>query len=345
MTRLLCMALILLSWRALGQAPQLIPYQAIARDASGNALSNQNIGLRFSIHDQAISGTIVWQEAQTALSGPLGVIATSLGSVSDLSSVNWANGGKFLQVEMDVTGGTNYTDIGTQQMMSVPYALHAGSSSNISSTNGNGLFKHWIGELFGGGIICHLWKDQNGVEHGLIASLVDLGYDEDTPPFGVQWQNDNQQGPISFINEGAPIANPYDGELNTIFLIGQNNLSPTNPATLCANFQNEGFNNWYLPAPLELEIIWSNIYILNSTLQNIEGAQIIGCSQWSAQTNEEVLYSGSVKNIYWSSTLYANGNAFYYRKMAYNTGSDLIDTNSNSATLNYPFNVRAIRKF
>jgi uncharacterized protein (TIGR02145 family) len=112
------------------QPPALIPYQAIARDALGNAVLNQNIGLRFSIHDQTITGTIVWQEAQTVLSNSLGVVVTSLGSVSDLSAVSWANGDKFLQVEMDIAGGTNYNDMGTQQMMSVPYALYAGEASN-----------------------------------------------------------------------------------------------------------------------------------------------------------------------------------------------------------------------
>jgi uncharacterized protein (TIGR02145 family) len=137
--RLSILALLLLSIVSFGQTPQLIPYQAIARDATGNAVLNQNIGLRFSIHDQTISGTIVWQEAQIVLSGPLGVIVTSLGSVSDLSSVNWANGYKFLQVEMDVTGGTNYMEIGTQQMMSVPYALYAGEASNgFSSVSESG---------------------------------------------------------------------------------------------------------------------------------------------------------------------------------------------------------------
>jgi hypothetical protein len=67
---------------------------------------------------------------QTVLSSSLGVIVTNLGSVSDLSVVNWANGSKFLQMEMDVTGGTNYTDIGTQQMLSVPYALYAATAGN-----------------------------------------------------------------------------------------------------------------------------------------------------------------------------------------------------------------------
>ena len=116
------------------QPPALIPYQAIARDASGNAVLNQNIGLRFSIHNQTITGNVVWQEVQTVLSNSLGVVVTSLGSVSDLSTVNWAQGDKFLQIEMDITGGTNYSDMGTQQMMSVPYALYAGTSGQLTST-------------------------------------------------------------------------------------------------------------------------------------------------------------------------------------------------------------------
>ncbi len=112
------------------QPTQRIPYQAITRDATGNAITNQNIGLRFSIHDQTTTGTVVWQEAQTVLSNPLGIVVTSLGSVSDLSPVNWANGDKFLQVEMDIAGGTNYSDMGTQQMESVPYAIYAGKAAN-----------------------------------------------------------------------------------------------------------------------------------------------------------------------------------------------------------------------
>ena len=118
------------------QPPQLIPYQAIARDNVGNPVLNQNIGLRFSIHDQTISGALVWQESQTVVSNNLGIIVTALGGTVQLTSVDWGSGGKFLQVEMDITGGSNYLDMGTQQMMSVPYALYAetAGSSNISNS-------------------------------------------------------------------------------------------------------------------------------------------------------------------------------------------------------------------
>jgi hypothetical protein len=41
---------------------------------------------------------------------------------------------------MDVTGGTNYADMGTQQMMSVPYALYSGNGISSLSTEGDTLY-------------------------------------------------------------------------------------------------------------------------------------------------------------------------------------------------------------
>jgi len=136
MKRLFTLVLLAITIVAKSQAPQLIPYQAIARDATGNAVTNQNIGFRFSIHDQTITGSVIWQEAQTVISNSLGVVVTNLGSASDLSTVNWAQGDKFLQVEMDIAGGTNYSDAGTQQMMSVPFALHAQTATTTFADNG-----------------------------------------------------------------------------------------------------------------------------------------------------------------------------------------------------------------
>ncbi len=44
------------------QVPQAIPYQAVARDNSGNVIANQIISLRFSIHDTTGGGTVVCKE-------------------------------------------------------------------------------------------------------------------------------------------------------------------------------------------------------------------------------------------------------------------------------------------
>jgi hypothetical protein len=65
----------------------------------------------------------------------MGLLVLNLGESQSLSVVDWSNGLKFLQVEMDITGGTNYSDMGTQQMMSVPYALFAAQSENSNTSN------------------------------------------------------------------------------------------------------------------------------------------------------------------------------------------------------------------
>ena len=120
------------------QAPALIPYQAVARDASGQALNGATINSRFTIHDGTATGAAVWQEVQTVTTSSLGLFTAQLGSTVPLSVVNWANGSKFMQVEIDL--GQGFWDLGTQQMLSVPYALHAGSVSLNVSAAGDTLF-------------------------------------------------------------------------------------------------------------------------------------------------------------------------------------------------------------
>jgi len=121
------------------QAPALIPYQAVARDASGQALNGATINARFTLHDEEATGTAVWQEIQTVSTNELGLFTVQLGSLVALTGVNWADAIKFLQVEIDL--GQGFLDMGTQQMLSVPYALYstnAGSASNAESA-GNGI--------------------------------------------------------------------------------------------------------------------------------------------------------------------------------------------------------------
>jgi hypothetical protein len=114
------------------QAPQGIPYQSVIRNGSGALMINQAIHIRFSIHDSTMLGTIVYQETHTSTTTNLGMVILSIGqgtpSTGTFSAINWGVNSKFMQVELDAAGGNNYTDLGTQQMMSVPYALYAASS-------------------------------------------------------------------------------------------------------------------------------------------------------------------------------------------------------------------------
>jgi hypothetical protein len=130
LTLLVCFSLM----KSNAQAPQGIPYQSVIRNGSGALLINQAVNVRFSIHDSTMLGTIVYQETHTTTTSNLGMITLSIGqgtpSTGMFSSINWGNGAKFMQVELDAAGGNNYIDLGTQQMMSVPYALYAEKSAS-----------------------------------------------------------------------------------------------------------------------------------------------------------------------------------------------------------------------
>ena len=118
------------------QAPLQIPYQAVARDNNGNLIAGQNIALRFTLHESSAAGPTVYQEVQHTATNEFGLFIVNIGSVTNLSSVNWAVSTKFMQVEIDVANGTNYIDMGTQQLLSVPYALYAATSGNGSGPTG-----------------------------------------------------------------------------------------------------------------------------------------------------------------------------------------------------------------
>jgi hypothetical protein len=116
----------------IAQAPQGIPYQAIARNASGAAIANTAIKVRFSIRDSIATGAIKYQETHSPTTSALGLFSVNVGMGTvvsgTFSGINWGKNAKFLQVELNTTGGTTFTDLGTTQMMSVPYALYAGNT-------------------------------------------------------------------------------------------------------------------------------------------------------------------------------------------------------------------------
>jgi hypothetical protein len=117
------------------QVPPLVNYQGAARLSDGTPLANRTLGVKFEIHQGSPSGNVAASEVQTLQTNALGLFATQIGKTMNLGLVDWQSGSVFLRVSIDTTGGSNYTDLGVQQMVSTPYALHA--SSVPASYSGN----------------------------------------------------------------------------------------------------------------------------------------------------------------------------------------------------------------
>ncbi len=126
---------LILVYSLFAQAPQRFNYQGVARTASGSALSNQALGLRISILSGGVNGTVMYSETHTVTSNGNGIFNIQIGGGTlvsgSFSAINWGNNVHFIKTEMDASGGTSYNLLGTSQLLSVPYALNAGSVSNV----------------------------------------------------------------------------------------------------------------------------------------------------------------------------------------------------------------------
>ena len=137
---LLSFIFLLLVGQLSAQAPALLNYQGVARNAAGVPLPNQQLSLRVNIRNHSASGVIVFTETRTTQTNNWGLFSIQIGSAGatissgSLTNVDWLSGIKFMELEMDPTGGNNFTNLGSTQLLSVPYALSALSAGTAAPT-------------------------------------------------------------------------------------------------------------------------------------------------------------------------------------------------------------------
>ena len=266
------------------QSPNKMSYQAVIRDASDILVTDTQIGMQISILQGSTSGSAVYVETQTPTTNFNGLVNIEIGGGTvvsgNFSTINWANGPYFVKTETDpdgATGGIAYTITGTSQLLSVPYALYA---ANAGTATGGGNFTHYIGEEYGGGVIFHLWKDNAGVEHGLIVALTDQSISQ-------AWSN------VTSAKIGTSAQSSWDGLSNSNSIVGQAGHT-SSAAKLCLDLVSGGQSDWYLPSIQELNMLWNNYYTVSRALSQISGATQLSDS------------------AYWSSSEYYDSYAWYF---------------------------------
>ena len=512
MKRILTITLFcLISLALFAQSPEKMSYQAVIRNSSNQLVVNSTIGMRISILQSSVSGTSVYVETQKPKSNTNGLVTMEIGGGSVVSgtfaSIDWSKGLYFIKTETDPTGGTNYTIIGTSQLLSVPYALHAKTADNgfsgnyndlknkpniptkmsqlindagfltsftekdssvtneiqslsirndtlflnknggfaalpntssygknsssensfyfesrgsvgandsmvmkystsypstikytyqeysflipkngqiknliatptqssvalgsttfvtilingkptslfVKFTNADGFnfksdtinsipvkkgdfiaiqyksigsvapgtnfqsivelatnptkneFDHYIGELYGGGIIVSIWKDTGGSEHGLVTGLYDLSV-------GTVWSN------VSSTLIGSTAQSLINGQENSKSIISQPGHT-SSAAQMCDTFNSGGYSDWYLPSTEEMKLCYSALFIVNTVLGESKGLKNI--AYWSSTESTDPKFASGI-------CFYANGVVCIGNKASSNCG------------------VRAVRKF
>ncbi len=107
--------------------PPGIPYQAVVRNANGQVAANAAATTKFTLHQNTTDGAVEYQETHALTTNAQGLVSAVIGHGTAVqgtfAGINWSNTTKFLQVEVDL--GNGYVDLGTQQLLSVPFALYA----------------------------------------------------------------------------------------------------------------------------------------------------------------------------------------------------------------------------
>ena len=129
---------LLLSFNSFSQSPQGFNYQAIVRDSNGNIRSNQGVQFIFEIRDG--TGNAVYTEFHTVVTNKYGladeIVIGKGATIDNFAEIDWANGVFYVNVKVDGV------DMGTSQLMSVPYALYAlkaGSGGGGGGVDGIGI--------------------------------------------------------------------------------------------------------------------------------------------------------------------------------------------------------------
>lgn len=152
---LLIIVLAIISLASFAQVPRCINYQTVVRNSSGAVVKDQTVSLKFSIMKSSMSGQMVYSEKHTLATNQFGLVNLKIGLGTVLSGVfadiDWGNGKSYLQVSLDLSGGSSFTEMGTSEMVSVPYALYAGSIYVHYSNDTLYIGDQWVYLPSGGG--------------------------------------------------------------------------------------------------------------------------------------------------------------------------------------------------
>lgn len=138
------LVLFILQFQFLGAQipPNAFNYSAVARNSAGQPIANTILGIQISILKTSTTGTVQYTEIHSVNTDEFGLFNLIIGAGAiqngSFESIEWHTDNFYLQIGMDSSGGNNFTIIGTTQLLSVPYALHAATADSLTTPVFNG---------------------------------------------------------------------------------------------------------------------------------------------------------------------------------------------------------------
>jgi uncharacterized protein (TIGR02145 family) len=133
----------------IAQTPEAFKYQAVLKDSAGAPLGTTAVGIKFSIIDNPATGFTVYSEKHTVVTSAGGLVNINIGSgitISGIfSEIIWQTGNYYLEVWVDIDGGSDYKFLGMSKLLAVPYSLHSQTTTGISALSWSQIQQIWPG--------------------------------------------------------------------------------------------------------------------------------------------------------------------------------------------------------
>jgi len=121
--------------------PQLINFQAVARDNNGSPIVSQSVLVRLTLREGSGSGTALYCATHQATTNAFGSFSISLNrnalgtgcngaGTTAFENLNWLSGSKWMQIEYQAPGGS-FVDLGAAEMASSPFSLSSGTAEKV----------------------------------------------------------------------------------------------------------------------------------------------------------------------------------------------------------------------
>ncbi len=230
------------------QAPQAICYQAVAKDNLGNNIIETTIGIQAAVLKGGPNGIAEWIETFTPKTDQFGLFTVNIGEgtraggiQTQFDSLQWGAGVYWLQISMDIDGGQDYLLMGSNRMLSVPYAIYSNRTETAASAL-NALFAdssataNYANQAqqaqFSDSTLVSSYAHEAGNAQTALTALSTLGDDDQSPTNELQdllYQNDSLylQSQAGNLSQGFFIPN-QDADHDTLnelqTLIVQNDL-------------------------------------------------------------------------------------------------------------------------
>lgn len=136
-----CISTIITGFLLAQEVPKQFNYQGVARNAAGQAIASQPIKVRATLISQGPStSTDFYSETRNLTTNALGLFSFRIGGLNasnktgNLTDGDWLNPDhtQHLKIELDINNSGTWTDMGTQQIVSVPYALYSNTAYEAS---------------------------------------------------------------------------------------------------------------------------------------------------------------------------------------------------------------------